>query len=58
MGLNNPGGIKGAKISLCVIINGDFETGDLSGWDGHCFAIHDTNCYEGSYCAIGVCFTL
>jgi len=32
MGLNNPGGVTGAKIPLCSIINGDFETGNISPW--------------------------
>ena len=34
MGLNNPGGIKGAvkPVICCPVVNGGFETGDFTGW--------------------------
>jgi hypothetical protein len=52
MGLNNPGGIKGAvKTYPCNLINGDFETGDFTGWSKYEATILSSGTYEGTHCA-------
>ena len=54
MGLNNPGGYKGAvkPVSKCEIQNGSFETGSLSPWidegENSPFVLLDG--IDGSYC--------
>ena len=61
MGLNNPGGIKGVVKPHCLLENGGFETGDLTGWGVYFWAppygtpgtatVVDTeNPPEGAYC--------
>jgi len=32
MGLNNPGGYKGVVKPVCLVLNGSFETGDLTNY--------------------------
>jgi len=57
MGLNNPGGYKGAvkPVVCCPVVNGGFETGDFMGWgvvaDGGTIQIASGGAPEGTYFA-------